>query len=112
MPLDWRGELLKLREGQSVGEYVLELVQNGRIFVGAEGDEYMLAAAIRKVGNGPFMFSSDFPHEVNTEKCLHHLEEIFEHAELSADDRDAILFRNAERFYAVRADEAGREAAE
>ena len=114
LPLDWRGELLKLAEGQSVSDYLHGLIDRGRIFVGAEGDEYTLAAAIGKVGNAPFMFSSDFPHEVNTEKCLHHLEEIFEHAELSDEDREAVLFRNAERFYAVGAGAGGaaREAAE
>ncbi|MDE0059967.1 MAG: amidohydrolase family protein, partial [Defluviicoccus sp.] len=112
LPLDWRGELLKLAEGQSVSGYLLGLIDRGRIFVGAEGDEYTLAAAIAKVGNAPFMFSSDFPHEVNTEKCLHHLEEIFDHAELSDEDREAVLFRNAERFYAVGAGGAAREAAE
>ena len=112
VPLDWRGELLKLPEGQSVGGYIRDLIARDRIFVGAEGDEYMLAEAIGKVGNTPFMFSSDFPHEVNTELCLHHLEEIFEHEELNEEDRDAILFRNAERFYAVHAGGAAREAAE
>ena len=112
VPLDWRGELLKLPEGQSVGGYIRDLIARDRIFVGAEGDEYMLAEAIRKVGNSPFMFSSDFPHEVNTELCVHHLEEIFEHEELSGEDRDAILYRNAERFYAVSGDGAAREAAE
>ncbi len=47
------------------------------------------------------MFSSDFPHEVNTEKCLHHLDEIRESDALSDNDREAIMHANAERFYSV-----------
>ena len=82
------GELLTLENGRSVKDYVLGLIDRGQLFVGAEGDEFMLAAAIKAVGNAPFMFSSDFPHEVNIEKCLHHLEEIFENQDLSEDDRD------------------------
>ena len=100
-PLDWRGELLKLKKGQSVRDYMLKLIKDDRIFIGAEGDEYMLGAAIKAVGNSPFMFSTDFPHEVNTEKALHHLDEIQESQDLSDGDRKAILFENAERFYAA-----------
>ena len=47
------------------------------------------------------MFSSDFPHEVNTQKCLHHLDEIRESEALNDDDRKAILHTNGERFYSI-----------
>jgi predicted TIM-barrel fold metal-dependent hydrolase len=111
-PLSWRDELLQLPEGQTIRDYILGLISKGQIFVGCEGDELTLAAGIKTVGNAPFMFSSDFPHEVNTEKCLDHLEEIFEHKELSDDDRNAILHGNADRFYTVRPESAGQAAAE
>lgn len=111
-PLEWRDELLKLKKGQSVKDYILGLIDRGQLFVGAEGDEFMLAAAIKAVGNAPFMFSSDFPHEVNIEKCMHHLEEIFENAELNEDDRNAVLHGNADRFYCVRPASADQAAAE
>ena len=112
LPMNWRGELLKLKKGQTVKGYMLKLIKDSRLFVGCEGDEFMLAAGIKAVGNTAFMYSSDFPHEVNTETCLHHLEEIFEHEELSDDDRSAILHGNAERFYRVRARTVRRAAAE
>ena len=111
-PLSWRGDLLQLENGRSVKDYMLGLIDRGQLFVGAEGDEFMLAAAIKAVGNAPFMFSSDFPHEVNVEKCRHHLEEIFDHPDLGDDDREAILHANAERFYGTREAAAGRAAAE
>ena len=111
-PLSWRDDLLVLPKGQSIKDYILGLIDRGQLFVGCEGDEFMLGAGIKAVGNAPFMFSSDFPHEVNTEKCLHHLAEIFEHEELSDDDRKAILHGNADRFYTVQPGGAAQVAAE
>ncbi len=44
------------------------------------------------VGAEPFMYSSDFPHEVNSETCRHELNELIENRELSDDEKDAILY--------------------
>ena len=51
------------------------------------------------LGAEPFMYSSDFPHEVNSETCRHELEELIENEELSEADKEAILHRNAVKFY-------------
>ena len=51
------------------------------------------------VGNKPLIFSSAYPHEVDAATCKHELQELQENKELTADDKDAILFRNAQRFY-------------
>jgi predicted TIM-barrel fold metal-dependent hydrolase len=51
------------------------------------------------VGNGPFIYSSDFPHEVNNEFCKKEIREVMESGGLTAEDKEAILQRNAERFY-------------
>ena len=102
LPLNWRGELLKLKKGQSIRNYMLGLIEEDRIFVGTEGDEFTLAASIAVIGNGPFMFSSDFPHEVNAEKCVRHIDAIHNHDGLSGGDKTAILSGNADRFYMVR----------
>jgi predicted TIM-barrel fold metal-dependent hydrolase len=56
------------------------------------------------VGNKPFIFSSDFPHEVNNDTCKEELEELAENKRLTAEDKDAVRYRNAERFYGLRAD--------
>lgn len=71
----------------------------GRVFVGCEGSEASLPAQIKRVGNGLFLFASDFPHEVSAQDCLHEIDEILEDAELTDDDKRAVLYGNAERFY-------------
>jgi predicted TIM-barrel fold metal-dependent hydrolase len=79
-------------------------VDENRIFVGVEGDELMLPFAVSVVGNKPFIFSSDFPHEVNNDTCKEELEELAENKRLTTEDKDAVRYRNAERFYGLRAD--------
>jgi predicted TIM-barrel fold metal-dependent hydrolase len=53
------------------------------------------------VGNKPFIFSSDFPHEVNNDTCKAELEELDGNPRLTTADKDAVRYRNAERFYAL-----------
>jgi uncharacterized protein len=96
---DPRGELMQLQPGEHLSDYIRRHMREGRIIIGCEGEEPELAHAISRVGNEAFMYSSDFPHEVNTEMCKHEIEEIMENEELSNADRDAILRGNAERFY-------------
>jgi predicted TIM-barrel fold metal-dependent hydrolase len=50
------------------------------------------------------MYSTDFPHEVNALICKKELAELVENRELSDEDKDAILTRNAEEFYGFRLD--------
>lgn len=103
VPHDPRGELLRLRDGESVSEYLVRQIKAGRVFVGVEGDEPALGWAVRKYGNEAFVFSSDYPHEVNLDTCQHEIEELLENGDLSKDDKDAIFFRNSERFYGLNA---------
>ncbi len=51
------------------------------------------------VGGEPFIYSSDFPHEVTNETCKEEIEELLGADELSVAAKEGILFRNAERFY-------------
>jgi predicted TIM-barrel fold metal-dependent hydrolase len=55
--------------------------------------------AIKLVGNQPFLYSSDFPHEVTIESCKHDIGELMESCVITEDDIAAILCRNADRFY-------------
>jgi len=96
---DLRGEFFKLQKGEKVSDYITRHIKAGRIFVGCEGDEPDIAHAIKRVGNGPFVYSSDFPHEVNNEFCKKEIREMMENAELTEADRAAVLYRNAQRFY-------------
>jgi hypothetical protein len=102
IPYDPRKEFVQLQPGESLTAYIRRHIEAGRIFVGCEGTEPTLHHAIQMVGNKPFIFSSDFPHEVNTEYCRHEIEEIVEHRSLTDDDKHAVLHGNAERFYALR----------
>jgi uncharacterized protein len=94
------GELLDLPAGQGVDEYILELLRAGRIVVGCEGGEHEIAYVCERVGRAPFMYSSDFPHEVDAASCLHELKE-FDELDIDEDAKQAILGRNAVAFYGL-----------
>jgi len=98
-PINPRGELLKLPEGKTVADYIRELVQAGRLVVGIEGGESDLAYAIKVAGEQAFMFSSDFPHEVNVHTVQKEIRELCEREEISAESKHGILRTNAARFY-------------
>ena len=102
-PYDPRGELMQLRDGESVSAYILRQIQAGRVYVGVEGEEPALAWAVKTYGREAFVFSSDYPHEVNLQSCQHEVEEVLENPELSAEDKAAIFYQNAERFYGLTA---------
>jgi len=102
LPLEHRGELVRFGEGETPSGYILKLIKSGRIFLGCEGDELMVPQAIKMLGNGPFIYSSDFPHEVSAATCNHHIAEVLESSALTQEDKDALLYRNAERFYRVK----------
>jgi predicted TIM-barrel fold metal-dependent hydrolase len=96
---DLRNGYLKLGSGEKVSDYIIQHVKARRIFVGCEGGEPLLGTAVKMIGNEPFMYSTDFPHEVNAETCKKELVELTDNDALSAEDKDAILYRNAEAFY-------------
>jgi predicted TIM-barrel fold metal-dependent hydrolase len=96
-----RGELLQLPERQTVAEYIRNLIQAGRLVVGIEGGESDLPYAIKVAGAQAFIFSSDFPHEVNTQTVNREIAELRENEAISAEAKDAILRGNAARFYGL-----------
>jgi uncharacterized protein len=98
-PINPRGELLHLPEGQTVADYLRALIKAGRMVIGIEGGESDLAYAIKVAGEQAFMFSSDFPHEVNTHTVQKEIRELRERTEISAEAKQAILRGNAARFY-------------
>ena len=96
---DPNGRFLRMAEGESVTDYILKHVDEGRVYVGVEGDELTLPFAVKIAGNKPFIFSSDFPHEVNHETCKEEISELRENPALTTADKAAILHANSERFY-------------
>lgn len=98
-PINPRGELLHLAQGQTVAEYIRSLVSAGRLAVGIEGGETDLPYAVQIAGARAFMFSSDFPHEVNAQTVLREIRELRENDALGEEAKDGILRANAVRFY-------------
>ncbi len=84
---------------EKVSEYLARHIDAGQIFVGCEGEEPDIAHAIKRIGNKPWVFSSDYPHEVNNEFCKHEINEFLENDEISDADKAAFLHGNARRFY-------------
>jgi predicted TIM-barrel fold metal-dependent hydrolase len=85
--------------GGKLRNYIIDLFRSGRAYVGIEGDEHGLINGIRTIGAQAMVFSSDFPHEVNAETCLHEVEELLENDGVSDDDKHAILYENSLRLY-------------
>jgi predicted TIM-barrel fold metal-dependent hydrolase len=76
-----------------------EYLRDGRIFVGCEGNERALSYAIERIGPEPFMFASDFPHEISMDNAMGEIDEILERDDLLEEHKQMILGENARRFY-------------
>ncbi|HLQ32981.1 MAG TPA: amidohydrolase family protein [Chloroflexota bacterium] len=96
-----RGQLTPAAD-ESVEEYIRKHVREGRLYIGCEGDEPSIAHAISLLGPEAFVFSSDFPHEVNNDICKHEIGEFLENPDLTQDDKEAVMHANAERFYGLK----------
>ena len=103
IPFDPGGEYLQLRDGENVAQYIIRQMHEGRIFIGCEGGEFALPYAVKVCGNEAFMYSSDFPHEVNRETVRHEINEVLNSSELTASDKESILHASAQRFYRLKA---------
>ena len=86
-------------KAQDPSRYVKKLIDENRFYLGIETEELTMPFAIKTVGNKPFLYSSDFPHEVTHESCKHDIGELLESDEITEDDKAAMLWRNAETFY-------------
>jgi predicted TIM-barrel fold metal-dependent hydrolase len=102
IPLDPRGQLLQIRDGESLTDYLRRHAAEGRWVVGCDGDEDAVASTTRKLGKSVAMFSTDFPHEVDAKRCRHEIDELVGRADLDDDSKENVLWRNAARFYHVR----------
>jgi predicted TIM-barrel fold metal-dependent hydrolase len=102
LPFNPRNDIVKPLEGEKLAGYIIRQMKERRMFIGCEGEEPTIGYAVKQVGNEPFFFSSDFPHEVNIEMCQHELSEIVENHELSDADKQAILYKNSAAFYALK----------
>jgi predicted TIM-barrel fold metal-dependent hydrolase len=101
-PDDPRGVYVRLEPGESIKEYIIRQIRDGRIYIGCEGSEEILPYAIKIVGREPFLFSSDYPHEVDERSCRQEINEVLDNSALIEADQEAILGGNATRFYGRR----------
>jgi uncharacterized protein len=85
--------------GLKLKRHPIDYFKDDRIFVGCEGNEKALAYAIDRVGPKPFMFASDFPHEISMSNCMEEIDEVLERDDLKKEHKTAILGDNARRFY-------------
>ena len=99
VPFDPDSQFLQLGAGENVADYIIRQMKEGRIFVGCEGGEFSLPFAVKTCGPDAFMYSSDFPHEVNRALVREEIQEILASEEMSATDKEAILHKNSARFY-------------
>ncbi|MBI3767585.1 MAG: amidohydrolase [Deltaproteobacteria bacterium] len=80
-----------------------EYLMNGNVFFSCESGERLLAHVAELTGGERLLFASDFPHEVNLERCRREIAAFASHAELSEQQRIAVLAGNARRFYGLAA---------
>ena len=86
---------------EELPDYIKDLITDGRMYLGIETEELTMPFAIKVVGNKPFFYSTDYPHEVTNESCKHDINALLGSNEISEDDKAALLYRNAERFYTL-----------
>jgi predicted TIM-barrel fold metal-dependent hydrolase len=80
---------------------IVEYFNNGRFYVGCEGNESVLSYVIDRIGPQACMFASDFPHEIPLENALHEINEILERKDLYEAHKKMILGDNAKQFYKI-----------
>jgi hypothetical protein len=96
------GLLARPGAGEKGSGYFKRLVKEGRIIAGFDCDDVGLGAAVQRVGHDPFLFATDFPHEVSSAKvCRHEIDELMERDDLTAANKETVLGLNAERLYRV-----------
>ena len=82
-------------------DYVIRLLRDQRISVGMEGDEHDLPYALESIGHQPFMFSSDFPHEVNADLVSQQIQNVRDLTTSDESAAPAILGGNAAHFFRI-----------
>jgi predicted TIM-barrel fold metal-dependent hydrolase len=73
-----------------------EYVRSGRIFLASEADDKMLAQEIALLGEDQILYSSDLPHGEGRHNAA---KEILARNDLSAAQKQKILYHNAVKFF-------------
>ena len=78
-----------------------DYLQSGNVYLACEPEEPGLAYAVQRFGDNPFLYPTDFPHELAYDQYLEDLDEFKERADLPLQTRQAILWDNPRRFYGM-----------
>jgi predicted TIM-barrel fold metal-dependent hydrolase len=99
--VDLEGDMIAgPKEGEKASEHFKRHVRAGRIFVGFDCDDEGLGYSVQRAGREPFLFASDYPHEIfSPEVCRHEIDELLSRHDLTREDKEAVLGGNAERLY-------------
>ena len=90
------------RPNEKASEHFKRHVREGRIFVGFDCDDAGLAFAVQQAGADPFLFASDFPHEIfDATTCRHEIDELLQRDDLTREQKEAVLGGNAARLYGI-----------
>jgi predicted TIM-barrel fold metal-dependent hydrolase len=74
-------------------------VKSGQVFFSVDPGESTLSTVSRTIGTDALFFASDFPHEVNLQRCQHELSLLMQMEELTEEEKRLILCDNTRRFY-------------
>jgi uncharacterized protein len=85
--------------GRHTPRPLIEYLRSGRVLIGCEGNDSSLPYLAKRVGVEAFAWASDYPHEVDLVAARSMIEQTVDHTELTHDEKNAVLGRNAERFF-------------
>jgi predicted TIM-barrel fold metal-dependent hydrolase len=75
-------------------------IKSGRVFFNVDPTETItLSSVIKTLGAGALLFTSDFPHEGNVERCRREITALENWEGLSSEEKRKMLSDNARRFY-------------
>jgi hypothetical protein len=97
-PYDIRGELLRLKGGERVSDYILRQVRQGQIFLSCSGSEPLLAQGVRICSAEPFMYQ-EFAHRLTAEDTKELAHRILNREDLTPEEKETIVYVNPRRFY-------------
>src|SRR5262245_13723299 len=96
---DPRGRFLELKKGEKIIDYICRHIDEGRIFVGCEGEELSIVDAGRITGDKTYVFSTGHLQEGDAQTWRHGLGGVRQTPSLMDADKTSILLRSSQCFY-------------
>ncbi|HKA54446.1 MAG TPA: amidohydrolase family protein [Candidatus Binatia bacterium] len=74
-------------------------VRSRNVFFSFDPGESTLSSVFKAIGTDTLLFASDFPHEVNLERCRREIATVEGWDEVTGEEKQKVLAENARRFY-------------